>query len=119
MADVDASKVMRALRDVLERDGLLSQSIIKDAGISVRDVRMTPDNSKAFILWDTYKENVGASEALLRENTGKIKHLVSKQLRSKRAPFLEFVGYHERSVQESEQKHTLLMEKLNEIYNTK
>lgn len=116
---LDASKVLRALRDVLERDGVLAQAIVKDAGISLRDVRMAPDNSKAFILWDTYKENVQNSEEILRENTGKLKHLVSKQLKSKKAPFLEFIGYHERSVQQSEQEYTLLMKKIDGIVTTK
>jgi len=99
----------------LERDGVLAQAIVKDAGISVRDVRMSQDNSKAFILWDTYIENVQGAGQILRENTGKIKHLVSRQLNCKRVPFLEFIGYHDVSVQQSEQEYILLMKKLDEI----
>lgn len=94
---------------------MLAQAIVKDAGISVRDVRMSKDNSKAFVLWDTYRENVEESGLILRKNTGKIKHLLSKQLNCKRVPFLKFIGYHDVSVQQSEQKYILLRKKLEEI----
>jgi len=94
---------------------VLTEAIVKDAGISLRDVHMSQDNSKAFILWDTYRENVHGAEQTLKENTGKIKHLFSKQLNWKRAPFLEFIGYNDGSVQRSEQDYISLIKKLDDI----
>lgn len=110
-----ASNVGRALRDVFQQDGLLAQAIVKDAGISVRDVRMAPDNLKAYVLWDTYKGDVKMAEMILKRHTGKIKHLVSKRLKCKRAPFLEFIGYHETHVRMSEQHYDTLLQRLDDI----
>lgn len=107
---------MKAVRAVLENNDSLFQCLVKDAGISIRDIYMSPDNSKAYILWDTYKEDdVDGAEKLLKEHMPELKRLVSKKLGAKRVPYLECIGHHQTSVQQSKSDYERLQRELDKI----
>jgi ribosome-binding factor A len=110
------SRVIKAIRAVLENNDALFECLVKDAGISIRDIRMSPDNSKAYILWDTYKEDdVDGAERVLKEHMPELKRLVSKKLAAKRVPYLEFIGHHQDSVQQSKSEYERLQRALDRI----
>ena len=57
-----AARLQNALaRALLEQDEL-RETLVSRLGFCVKSVRMSPDNLKAFILWDSYTGAVGTLE---------------------------------------------------------
>jgi ribosome-binding factor A len=103
------------MQSVLQKNDTLFQSLVKDGGICFREIRMSPDNTKAFVLWDTYKEDTMHATAVLRQHTGTLKHLVSKALATKKAPYFEFVANFDNEIVRRREEYDKLQEKLDEI----
>lgn len=56
-----ASRVSSALSSALLQDSAAHESLVRQLGLSLKGVRMSPDNLKAFVLWDTYTGQVDAA----------------------------------------------------------
>lgn len=107
--------VHRAMQAVLQRNENLFQSLVRDGGICFREIRMSPDNTKAFILWDTYKKDTDYASSLLRQHTGTLKHLVGKALATKKAPYFEFVAHFDDNLVRRRHEYDKLQETLDAI----
>jgi len=81
-------RVHKAIQAVLGNYDAIRQDFL-DAGICIKDIRTSPDNTKAFILWNTYKDSRVASN-ILQHHAGKLKTAVGKKLGRRRVPYLEF-----------------------------
>eukprot|EP00890_Picochlorum_soloecismus_P004553 jgi/Picsp_1/5099/NSC_02462-R1_ribosome-binding factor a len=81
-------RVYKAIQAVLGNYDAIRQDFL-DAGICIKDIRTSPDNMKAFILWDTYKDSRVANN-ILHQHAGKLKTAMGKKLGSRRVPYLEF-----------------------------
>ena len=90
--------VMNALLAALSNDGILSESIVKDAGYSFVDVQLSKDGSRAFVLWSSWKDDVTGAHRVLAENTSRLKRVAARAMKGKRTPFLEFVSDREDEV---------------------
>lgn len=66
-----ASRVRNGLANVLMKDSGLRQSLVHDVGLNIIDVRMSPDNLKAFILWDSYLEKTVEAEKEIKRGLSK------------------------------------------------
>ena len=87
-------KLLSALHAAVTNDGVLHDGIVKEAGISFQDVRLSKDGSKAFVLWSSWRDDGDPSVAAraLVEHTSRLKQVVSRALKSRRTPYLEFVS---------------------------
>lgn len=94
-----AGKVYKAIQAVLTNTASLRQVFVEEAGFSVKDIRMSPDNSKAFILWNTYKsmgsvvqnqEGIEELEAIVQKHAGKLRMALAKKLGVKNVPYIIF-----------------------------
>lgn len=56
-----AARVSSALSSALLQDSVAHESLLRQLGLSLKGVRMSPDNLKAFILWDSYTGQVDAA----------------------------------------------------------
>lgn len=81
-------RVYKAIQAVLGNYDAIRQDFL-DAGICIKDIRTSPDNMKAFILWDSYKDSRVAHN-ILHQHAGKLKTAVGKKLGTRRVPYLEF-----------------------------
>lgn len=85
-----AARVHRALSAVLERDARLRQDLVEQIGFTVKDVRVSPDHAKAFILWNAYNSSRMDAEVALRQATARLKSGIAKAMAAKSVPRLEF-----------------------------
>lgn len=63
---------------------------MEDAGVSIKDLRPSPDHSKVFILWNTYKDDGYRAERLIEKHSSRLRSLLSKALKARTVPKLEF-----------------------------
>ena len=109
-----AARVHRALSAVLERDARLRQDLVEQIGFTVKDVRVSPDHAKAFILWNAYNSSRVDAEAALRQATSRLKSGIAKAMATKSMPRLEF-RYDQLSSQQEQMER--LFERLEEERN--
>ena len=88
---------MKAIQAVLmsPKHEHLKEALIEDAGMCIKDVRMSPDHMKAFILWETYKgeddrEWKMQAQSIVNRHAGALRRAVAKALGAKHVPYLEF-----------------------------
>ena len=111
----NSRNVMNALLAALSNDGILSERIVKDAGISFVDVRLSKDGSRAFVLWSSWKEDVAGAHGILAENTSRLKRVAARAMRGKRIPFLEFVSDRDDEVSARRLERDELVRRLDEL----
>ncbi|EIE22336.1 hypothetical protein COCSUDRAFT_56029 [Coccomyxa subellipsoidea C-169] len=59
-------------------------------GFTVVEVRMSPDNSTAYILWDAFPERHDAAERELNQRVSRLRRSLAHALKSRHVPRLEF-----------------------------
>ena len=111
----NSRNVMNALLAALSNDGILSERIVKDAGISFVDVRLSKYGSRAFVLWSSWKEDVAGAHGILAENTSRLKRVAARAMRGKRIPFLEFVSDRDDEVSARRLERDELVRRLDEL----
>ncbi|KAL4436945.1 hypothetical protein ABPG75_004084 [Micractinium tetrahymenae] len=85
-----ASKVHRALETALMHNDHLRDTLVHRLGFAVKDVRMSPDNLKAFILWDSITGQPGRLRSELNAQGPRLRAAVAAALRARNAPQLVF-----------------------------
>ncbi|KAL4518446.1 hypothetical protein Ndes2437A_g04727 [Nannochloris sp. 'desiccata'] len=85
-----AGKVYRALAAVLSHDSTLQDELIRELGFVIKEVRVSPDHAKAFILWDSYTGQSKKTTRALQKTTPRIRAGVAKFLKARNVPRLEF-----------------------------
>lgn len=85
-----ASRVHHALTSVLSHHITLRQALVEDVGVSIKEVRVSPDHTKAFILWDSYTGESHRASQVLKRSVSQLRAAVGKALGSKLVPRLEF-----------------------------
>jgi ribosome-binding factor A len=111
----NSRNVMNALLAALSNDGILSESIVKDAGISFVDVRLSKDGSRAFVLWSSWKDDVAGAHRILAENTSRLKRVAARAIKGKRTPFLEFISDRDDEVSSRRLERDELVRRLDEL----
>jgi len=71
-------------------DSKLREQFVEDMGFTVKSIRMSPDHSKAFILWDVYNVTPSAAKHIIKKATPRLKAGIAKALAAKSVPRLEF-----------------------------
>ncbi|KAL6767266.1 hypothetical protein ACKKBG_A39285 [Auxenochlorella protothecoides x Auxenochlorella symbiontica] len=85
-----AAKVHRVLGNVLMHDAVLRQSLVERYGFAVEEVRTSPDNLKAFLLWDSYSGHEREAATELARRKGRLRSAVAGGLGVRNAPLLVF-----------------------------
>lgn len=85
-----ASRLQRSLATTLLEDTTLRDILVENLGFSIKEVRMAPDNAKAFILWDSYNGQAAKTERELKACLPYLKSEVAKRLGARNMPRLEF-----------------------------
>ncbi|KAL4430570.1 hypothetical protein ABPG77_005810 [Micractinium sp. CCAP 211/92] len=85
-----AAKVQRALETALLRNDHLRDALVQRLGFAVKDVRMSPDNLKAFILWDSIIGQPDRLRSELNAQGPRLRAAVASALRARNAPQLVF-----------------------------
>lgn len=106
---------MNALLAALSNDGILSDALVKDAGISFVDVRVTKDGSKAFVLWTSWKDDVSGAQGILAANTSRLKQVASRAMKGRRTPYLEFVSAQDDAVHSRRLERDELVQRLDAL----
>jgi ribosome-binding factor A len=86
----DAARVHRALTAVLSSDASLREALIHDVGLTIKDIRVSPDHTKAFVLWESFMGRGAATAAALQRHLPRLKAGVAKAMAARRVPRLEF-----------------------------
>ena len=86
----DAGRVYRSLSSVLSQDSSLREELIDQFGFSIKEVRVSPDHAKAFILWDSYNGQAAGAERALRRTTPRLRAAVARAMKARNVPRLEF-----------------------------
>ena len=79
-----------ALTSVLSQDSLLRDELISEVGFSIKEVRVSPDHAKAFILWDSYNGQATAAAKVIRQVTPRLRAAIAKAMGTRNVPRLEF-----------------------------
>ncbi len=87
---IDAGKVYRALSAVFSHDTTLQDELIRELGFVIKEVRVSPDHAKAFILWDSYTGQAKETTRALQKFIPRIRAGVAKALAARSVPRLEF-----------------------------
>lgn len=80
----------RALTAVLSQDSFFRDELITEVGFSVKEVRVSPDHAKAFVLWDSYNGQAKAAAKRLRQTTPRLRAAIAKAMGTRNVPRLEF-----------------------------
>ncbi len=75
---------------MLSIDTTLQDELIRELGFVIKEVRVSPDHAKAFILWDSYTGQVKQTARALQRTTPRIRAGVAKALAARSVPRLEF-----------------------------
>ncbi|KAL3150598.1 hypothetical protein ABBQ32_000405 [Trebouxia sp. C0010 RCD-2024] len=84
-----ASRVTRALELTLSQPSFL-ETLVKEYGLCVEEVRMSPDMLTAYVLWSAHPDCEGAAQHELQSRVSKIRASVGKALKARHVPKLEF-----------------------------
>ncbi|GAB4823108.1 hypothetical protein N2152v2_010154 [Parachlorella kessleri] len=85
-----ASRLQSALFRALSEEDVFREGLVRRLGFSIKEIRMAPDNLKAFILWDSV---LGRNEAVQQEldrRGPRLRSAVAKVLGARNVPRLEF-----------------------------
>lgn len=85
-----ASRMTSALSRVLSEEDVFRERLVRQLGFCVKEVRMSPDNMKAFILWDSYLDRHAAVQQELNKRGGRLRSAVATVLGARNVPQLEF-----------------------------
>lgn len=86
----DAARVHRAFSAVLMSDSKLREQFVEDMGFTVKAIRMSPDHSKAFILWDVYNVTPSVAKQIIQKATPRLRAGIAKAMATRNVPRLEF-----------------------------
>lgn len=75
---------------VLSQDPALRDALVDQVGFTVKEVRVSPDHAKAFILWDSYNGQVAGAERALRKCHSRLRSLIAKAMAARSVPTLQF-----------------------------
>jgi len=75
---------------VLSQHPAFKDEFLDRLGFAVKDVRVSPDHTKAFILWDSYNGQGAAAEAALKQRGSALRAAVSKAMGARSVPLLVF-----------------------------
>ncbi|KAK9828820.1 hypothetical protein WJX72_002265 [[Myrmecia] bisecta] len=84
-----ASRMRNALEVALMRPAFYD-SLVKRFGFTVHEVRMAPDNLKAYILWDAFPDMEAQAGFEIRRRASKLRTEVAGVLKARHVPRLEF-----------------------------
>ena len=85
-----AARVRQALMTIISQDSALNDQLVSTQGLTITSVRVSPDHSKAFILWDSYKKPPSDTDRVLKHLTPRLKSALSRALGGRSVPRLEF-----------------------------
>lgn len=85
-----ASRVHAALSRALLKDAALHDSLVKQLGLSVSDVRVSPDCLKAFILYESFTGQTQPLQRELQRSVGRLRMALGRELGARHVPRLEF-----------------------------
>ncbi|CAL8468697.1 g8237 [Coccomyxa elongata] len=86
-----AGRVRDALQTVMMfTDSNAFKDLTGRYGFTVVEVRMSPDNSTAYILWDAFPECHEDAERELNQRTSRLRRSLAQALKSRHVPRLEF-----------------------------
>jgi ribosome-binding factor A len=71
-------------------DSKLREQFVEEMGFTVKAIRMSPDHSKAFILWDVYNVTPSVAKNIIQKATPRLKAGIAKAMAAKNVPRLEF-----------------------------
>lgn len=84
-----ASKVRTALEDALMHDTAFRETLVGVYGFTVQEVRMSPDNMKAFVLWRAYPNCEAAARIELNRRLKVLRAAAAARLQLRHMPRLE------------------------------
>lgn len=84
-----ASRVIRALESALCETPFL-ETMVKQYGFCVEEVRMSPDMLTAFVLWSAHPEYELSTQKELQQRMSKLRVAMGRALKAKHVPRLEF-----------------------------
>jgi len=87
---VDAARVYRAMSAVLAKDSTLREALVENLGFTIKEIRVSPDHSKAFILWDSYNGQGRAAGKALAKYRSKLRAALAHAMAARSVPLLEF-----------------------------
>jgi len=110
-----AKKLLASLHAALSNDGLLNEGVVKEAGVSFHDVRLSNDGSKASVLYSSWRDDPSVAERALLEHTSRLKQVASRALKSRRMPYLEFVSAQDDAVAAKREAREEIFRRLDEV----
>jgi ribosome-binding factor A len=82
--------VANALTCVLASEDAFRGTLVRQLGFSLKDVRVSPDHAKAYVLWDSVNGRAAGAAAELERRGPRLRAAVARALGARAAPALEF-----------------------------